>query len=186
MATNTVPQGGGPETSVFGRFLAPGTDWFYLAFRLIFALLVALHGAQKAFLLWGFPAGANPNGLGALVDVAGWVEIIAALLIATGVLTRLGAGALVVTMVVAYFGVHGALSPVWPWPHLYPNPPGPWPEAITSQLPADVAGNLVTGNAFVAHGGEVTILWFLCAGIIGVLGSRRLGLERLILKREIL
>ena len=167
MATNTSTPGVEPDTSIFGRFFVPYTDHFYLIFRLIFALLVALHGTQKAFLLWGFPAGANPNGLGALVDLAGWVELISAILIGFGVLTRLGAGALVVTMIVAYFGVHGALSPVWPWPHLYPNPPD-------------------GGNAFVAHGGEVTILWFIAAGIIGIMGSRKFGVERLILKREIL
>ena len=167
MATNSVTQGGQQDTSIFGRFFTPNADLFYLIFRLIFALLVGLHGAQKAFLLWNFPAGANPNGLGSLVDLAGWVELIAAFLIGFGVLTRLGAGALAVTMIVAYFGVHAALSPVWPWPHLYPNPPD-------------------GGNAFVAHGGEVTILWFIVAGIIGVMGSRKYGLERLILKKEIL
>ena len=188
MATTNAnaPGGAAQDTSLLGRIFLRYTDEFYLLFRLIFALLVFLHGIQKAFLLWNFPAGANPNGLGVLVDLAGWVELISAILIATGVFTRLGAGALVATMVVAYFGVHGALSPVWPWPHLYPNPPGPWPDAITSQLPADVASNLVTGNAFVAHGGEVTILWFVCAGIIGILGSRKYGLERLFLKKEIL
>lgn len=164
MSTNNATTA---DTSIFGRILARFTDEFYLVFRLIFALLVFLHGIQKAFLLWNFPAGANPNGLGALVDLAGWVELISAILIACGVFTRLGAGALVVTMIVAYFGVHAALSPVWPWPHLYPNPPD-------------------GGNAFVAHGGEVTILWFICAGIIGILGSRKYGLERLILKKEIL
>ncbi len=166
MATN-ASQSGEQDKPIFGQFLTRYTDEFYLAFRLIFALLVFLHGIQKAFLLWGFPAGANPNGLGALVDLAGWVEVIASLLIAFGIFTRLGAGALVVTMIVAYFGVHAALSPIWPWPHLYPNPPD-------------------GGNAFVAHGGEVTILWFICAGIIGILGSRKYGLERLILKKEIL
>ena len=114
---------------------------------------------RKRFLLWDFPAGANPNGLGLLVDIAGWVELAAAIFIGFGILTRLGAGALVAMMIVAYFGVHAALSPVWPWPHLYPNPPD-------------------GGNAFVAHGGEVTILWFIIAGIIGVLGSRKWGLER--------
>ena len=154
---------GSGDSGIFGGILGKFTDEFYLLFRLIFAFLVALHGAQKAFLLWGFPAGANPNGLGALVDVAGWVELIAAFLIAFGVLTRLGAGALVVTMIVAYFGVHAALSPVWPWPHLYPAEGG-----------------------FVAHGGEVTILWFICAGIIGVLGSRKYGLERMFCGKEIL
>ena len=163
----TMTKGDVQESGFFGRFFQPYVDEFYLLFRLIFAFLVSLHGAQKAFLLWDFPAGANPNGLGALVDIAGWVELLAALLIGFGVLTRLGAGALVVTMIVAYFGVHAALSPVWPWPHLYPNPPD-------------------GGNAFVAHGGEVTILFFICAGIIGILGSRKWGIERHFFNKELL
>ncbi len=93
------------------------------------------------------------------------MELAAAIFIGFGILTRLGAGALVVMMIVAYFGVHAALSPVWPWPHLYPNPPD-------------------GGNAFVAHGGEVTILWFIIAGIIGVIGSRKWGLERHFFNKE--
>jgi uncharacterized membrane protein YphA (DoxX/SURF4 family) len=93
--------------------------------------------------------------------------VIASILIALGIFTRLGAGALVGMLIVAYFGVHAALSPVWPWPHLYPNPPD-------------------GGNAFVAHGGEVTILWFAIAGIIGVIGSRKYSIERAIFGREIL
>ena len=155
------------DESFFGRVFLPYQDEFYLLFRIIFSILVFLHGIQKAFLLWDFPAGANPNGLGLFVDIAGWVELISALLIGFGVLTRLGAGALVVTMIVAYFGVHAALSPVWPWPHLYPNPPD-------------------GGNAFVAHGGEVTILWFTIAGVIGILGSRKYGIERWWRGRELL
>ena len=161
MATNTSPASGGTaqDTSLFGRFFLRYTDEFYLLFRLIFAFIVALHGAQKAFLLWGFPA-AHP--LGARVDIAGWVEIIAALMIGFGVLTRLGA--LVVVMIVAYFTVHsGGVAP-----HIFPNPPGD------------------TGSAFGAHGGEIPILWFAIAGIIGIMGSRKYGLERLILKKEIL
>ena len=150
-----------PDTSIFGRYFLRYADEFYLLFRLIFAFLVALHGAQKAFGLWGFPV---PAGM-PIVNVAGWVEFIAALLIGFGVLTRLGAGALAVMMVIAYFMMH---APNGLWPHLFPNPPGD------------------TGSAFVASGGEVTILWFAIAGIIGILGSRKLGLERLILGREIL
>ncbi len=167
MASHSESAAVSSGSGIFGGVLGRFADEFYLLFRLVFAVLVALHGAQKAFLLWGFPAGANPNGMGALVDLAGWVELISAVFIALGIFTRLGAGALCVTMVVAYFGVHAALSPVWPWPHLYPNPPD-------------------GGNAFVAHGGEVTILWFIIAGIIGVLGSRKYGLERKIFGREIL
>ena len=96
------------EPGIVGRYIQPYTDEFYLFFRLAFATLVGLHGAQKAFLLWDFPAGANPNGLGTLVDIAGWVELISAFLIGLGILTRLGAGALLATMIVAYFGVHAA------------------------------------------------------------------------------
>ncbi len=151
------PEGGG----IFGRFFLSFTDEFYLLFRLIFAFLAALHGAQKAFGLWGFPVPAPMP----IVNVAGWVEFISALLIGFGVLTRLGAGALVVTMIVAYFMMH---APNGIWPHMFPNPPGD------------------TGSAFVASGGEVTILWFACAGIIGIMGSRKWGIERLVFKRELL
>ena len=54
--------------------------------------------------------------------------------------------------------------------------------AKTAATPGGESETLI----FVAHGGEVTILWFICAGIIGVMGSRKFGLERLILKKEIL
>ena len=160
MATNVSSEQS--DSSVFDRIFTPYRDEFYLLFRLIFAFLVALHGAQKAFLLWGFPA---QHPLGAYVDIAGWVEFISAFLIGLGILTRLGAGALVVTMVVAYFKVHSGNGI---WPHLYPNPAGD------------------TGSAFGAHGGEVTILWFAVAGVIGILGSQKYGIERLIFKKELL
>ena len=143
------------EVGVFGQVLARYFDELYLVFRLVFSFLVALHGAQKAFLLWGFPA-AHP--LGALVDIAGWVGFICAFLIGIGIFTRLGAGALCVTMVVAYFRVH-ANNGIWP--HIFP--PGGYGE----------------------NGGEVAILWFIIAGIIGVLGSRKYGIERLVFRKEI-
>lgn len=157
MATNAT-QSGEQDKPIFGQFLTRYTEEFYLVFRLLFAFIVALHGAQKAFLMWGFPA---EHPLGWKVDVAGWVEFIAALLIASGIFTRLGAGALCVVMVVAYFDVHfmnGAGAP-----HLFPPMGG-----------------------FGAHGGEVPILWFTIAGLIGVMGSRKYGVERMFFKKEIL
>ena len=157
MAVGTREPG---ENPVFGSFFLKYKDEFYLLFRLIFAFIVILHGIQKAFL-WGFPA---DHPLDPWVDIAGWVEVIAALLIAFGFLTRLGAGALVVTMIVAYFKVHAGNG----WPHIFPNPPG------------DV------GSAFGAHGGEVTILWFTIAGIIGILGAGKYALDRAIFKKEVL
>lgn len=150
MATNTTTQNGGPETSIFGRFFVRYTEEFYLLFRLIFAFLVSLHGVQKAFQMWGFPPPGAEGGPPGIVYLAGWVELIVSLLIGLGVLTRLGAGALCVTMVIAYFMMHV----------------GKWP--------------------FQPGGGEVAILYFAVAGIIGIMGSRKYGLERLILKKEIL
>ena len=85
--------------------------------------------------MWGFPA---EHPLGALVDIAGWVEFISAFLIGLGIFTRLGAGALCVTMVVAYFRVH-ANNGIWP--HIFPE------------------------GGYGANGGEVAILWFVIAGI---------------------
>ena len=86
------------------------------------------------------------------MDIAGWVEFIAAILIASGLLTRFAAGALVIQMIVGYFDVH---LPNGLWPHLY----------------------LATGG-FGAHGGEVGILYFAMAGVVGVLGSRKYDIER--------
>ncbi len=141
----------------FGNVFLRFKEEFYLLFRLIFAFMLALHGAQKAFLLWGFP---SDHPLGVKVDIAGWVEFFAAILIASGVFTRLGAGAIVVVMVVAYFDVH---APNDIWPHIYPGMGG-----------------------FGAHGGEVPILFFTIAGLIGILGSRKYGLEKMIFGRELL
>lgn len=145
------------QPGIFGGILEKYADEFWLAFRVIFALIALLHGVQKAFGLWGFPSGMHP--LSPMVDIAGWVELISALLIGLGLLTRLGAGALCVTMIVAYFMVH-TNSPVWPWPHLFPE------------------------GGFGAHGGEVPILWFIIAGIIGVIGGGKYTLDRVIFKRE--
>ena len=147
MATNAGSQPS--DNGIFGRLFGHFTEEFYLLFRLIFAFVVALHGAQKAFGLWGFPGSFSPPPM---VYVAGWVEFIGALLIGFGFLTRLGAGAMVVTMVVAYFMAH---SPRQPWPHL-------------------------------DGGGEVPLLLFAIAGIIGIMGSRKWGIERLLFGKEIL
>ena len=148
------------ERGIFGRIFIPFQDEFYLLFRLGFAFIVGLHGFQKAFLLWGFPAGANPDGMGTFVDIAAWVEVISAFLIGLGILTRLGAGAIVVTMIVAYFSVHANNGL---WPHQFPGEGG-----------------------FAAHGGEVPMLWFLIAGIVGILGSRKWGIERHFFGKELL
>ena len=147
------------QPGVFGGILEKYADEFWLVFRVVFAILAFLHGIQKAFGLWGFPAGAHP--LTPLVDIAGWVELISAILIGLGLLTRLGAGAICVTMIVAYVRVH-MMTEAWPWPHIGYE------------------------GGFGAHGGEVTILWFIVAGIIGVIGGGKYALDKIVFKREVL
>ncbi len=132
---------------------------FYLLLRLSFALLTGMHGAQKAFLMWDFPA---DQELSPLVDVAGWVEAISALMIAAGLLVRLAAGAMVILLPVAYFVVHFERGL---WAHHY------HPEE---------------GFTTLHHGGEVVMLHFLIACVILVLGGRKWSLERLIFKKELL
>lgn len=88
------------NSGFFGRFFGLYTEEFYLLFRLAFALLISLHGAQKALLLWGFPAD----------------------------------------------------------------------EGFTT----------------LHHGGEVVFVYFMCAGIIGILGSGKWGLERMKSGKELL
>ncbi len=53
---------------LFGQFLERWSEEFYFLFRLFFAFFAFLHGIQKAFLLWGFPA---DHPLGVKVDIAG-------------------------------------------------------------------------------------------------------------------
>ena len=68
---------------------------------------------------------------------------------------------LVVTMILAYFQVHAKQRDM---AHTY--------------FPAE--------GGFAAHGGEVPMLWFLIAGIIGILGSRKWGIERIFFGKELL
>ncbi len=145
-------------SGIFGRFFGRWTEEFYLLFRLFFSVIIFMHGLQKSFLLWGFP---QDHDLGIWVDIAGWVELVGAPMMALGVLTRLAGGALAVQLFVAYFTVHAGR--------------GLWPHAYTAE-----------GFTTLHHGGELVVIYFACAGLIGVLGSGKWGLERLYRKRELL
>ena len=83
----TPPFEGDQGSPIFGQLLLRFADEFYLLFRLILAFVAALHGAQKAFGLWGFPV---PHPERPIVTVAGWVELISALLIGLWGLHPLG------------------------------------------------------------------------------------------------
>jgi putative oxidoreductase len=78
--------------------------------RLIVGLLFASHGGQK---ILGFPPGGH-GAEGGLMVVGGWIELVCGLLVAVGLLTRLGAFIASGEMAVAYFMVHahGSFFPI--------------------------------------------------------------------------
>lgn len=90
------------------RFLGRYTDVIYALFRIIFGLLFASHGAQKHLGMFG---GQRPDA--PLPLIAGWIELIAGLLIALGLFTGLAAFIASGTMAAAYFIAH-ASGGFWP------------------------------------------------------------------------
>jgi putative oxidoreductase len=126
------------------------------AFRIIAGLLFALHGSQKLF---GWPvAAAAPIEVGSWpLWWAGLIELVAGLLIAVGLFTRIAALIASGEMAVAYFWKH--------WPPLEGPPQSFWP---------------------MENGGEVTLLYcfgFLAlaglgAGALSVDARRRSGVAR--------
>lgn len=87
-----------------------------LLVRLVVGLTFVGHGAQKLF---GWFGGYGPKGTGAWLEsigikpgvfmavLAGLGEFVGGLLFAAGLLTPIGAGLLIITMIVAIFSVHG-------------------------------------------------------------------------------
>src|SRR4051812_19584392 len=90
------------------RFLERFTDVLYAAFRIIFGLLFASHGAQKVFGLLGGEKATAP-----LMVVGGWIELVTGLLIALGLFTGIAAFIASGEMAVAYFMAH-APNGFWP------------------------------------------------------------------------
>ncbi|WP_442955818.1 DoxX family protein [Paenibacillus sp. y28] len=87
-----------------------------LIVRLVVGLLFVGHGAQKLF---GWFGGYGPKGTGgffesigikpgvAMAVIAGLLELVGGLLFAAGLLTTVGAIAIIATMLVAIIKVHG-------------------------------------------------------------------------------
>jgi putative oxidoreductase len=97
------------------RFLEPFIEPIYALFRIMFGLLFASHGAQKLLGMFGGIDGQGgkmgpEQGLG---YVAGWIELVAGLMIAIGLLTGIAAFIASGTMAVAYFMAH-ASGGFWP------------------------------------------------------------------------
>ena len=91
--------------NALSRFAAP----VYSLLRLIAGLLLATHGAQKVFGMFG----GKVAGL-AHMQFAGWVELVCGLLVAIGLATRPAAFLCSGVMAAAYFMAHagGGWHPV--------------------------------------------------------------------------
>ena len=89
-------------------FLARFTDIIYTAFRIMFGLLFASHGAQKVLGMFGGPVQTD-----LLPVVAGWIELVGGLMIALGLFTGIAAFICSGQMAVAYFMAH---APGGSWP----------------------------------------------------------------------
>ena len=76
-------------------------DPVYCILRLLSGLMVATHGAQKVFGMFGGKVAAAPH-----MVFAGWVELVGGLLIALGLFTRPAAFLSSGLMAVAYFMAH--------------------------------------------------------------------------------
>jgi putative oxidoreductase len=86
---------------------------FYSVMRLVAGLMFFCHGAQKIFG-WFRPPGQPAEPLAPIMVVGGWLEIVAGVLIAVGLFTRLAAFVASGEMAVAFFMMHakGSILPI--------------------------------------------------------------------------
>ena len=86
---------------------------FYSIMRFVVGHMFFCHGAQKIFG-WFTPPGQPGGALPPLMVVGGWIEIVAGLLIAFGLFTRLAAFISSGEMAVAFFMMHakGSILPI--------------------------------------------------------------------------
>jgi putative oxidoreductase len=85
------------------------SDPIYAAFRIVFGVLFAFHGAQKLFGAFG----GKVMPIGSQLWMAGVIELVGGILIAIGLLAGLVALIASGEMVVAYFTAHVPRG-VWP------------------------------------------------------------------------
>jgi putative oxidoreductase len=103
---------------MFRKLIATAPTWYTLPVRLALGIIFMAHGAQKVFGWWGGP-GLNaflenqgrpaPFGLRPAwlwMGAAAAAELIGGFMVFIGLLTRLGALSIAITMLVAMFGVH--------------------------------------------------------------------------------
>jgi putative oxidoreductase len=91
------------------RWLQRFEQPLYAVLRVVAGLLFLCHGAQKVLGGFGGPGGSLPP----LLQVAGWIELVAGALIALGLCAAIAAFVASGEMAVAYFQAH-APNGAWP------------------------------------------------------------------------
>lgn len=106
---------------MFRKLIATAPTWFTVPVRFTLGLIFIAHGAQKVFGAFGGRglsaslAGEPPYSFmrpsWLWLGAAAFSELIGGALVLTGLLTRVGAFLIAITMLVAMFGVH--------WPNFF-------------------------------------------------------------------
>lgn len=101
---------------MFRKIIATAPTWITVPVRIALGVVFIAHGAQKVFGLWGgrglsaYLEGTPPFGFmrpGWLwLAAAAFSELVGGILVLLGLLTRFGALAIAIVMLVAMFGVH--------------------------------------------------------------------------------
>ncbi|MBA3766322.1 MAG: DoxX family protein [Acidobacteria bacterium] len=101
---------------MFRKIIATAPTWITVPVRIALGIIFIAHGTQKIFGLWGgrgfsaYVEGTPPFGFmrpGWLwLAAAAFAELLGGVLVLLGLLTRFGALAIAIVMLVAMFGVH--------------------------------------------------------------------------------
>lgn len=95
------------------RFLGRFAPHLFAILRIIAGLMFAMHGTQKVFAWPGAGPGGGGGPLPPIMVAAGWIEVVAGVLIAIGFFASFAAFIASGEMAVAYFKVH-APNGFWP------------------------------------------------------------------------
>jgi putative oxidoreductase len=140
------------------NFLNRYADTVYCFMRLIVGLLLACHGLQLVFGMFGGMSGSDK----AIMQVGGWIQLVGGFMVAVGLLTRLSAFICSGTMAVAYFMFHVG-NAATPMAKFFP---------ISSAGPA------------FSNRGELAVMYSWIFLFIFFYGSGRLAIDALICKNK--
>ena len=91
---------------ILGRY----SEYVYAIFRIVFGLLLLMHGTQKFF---DFPGAKQPMGsLSGMLLVSGIIELVCGFLVMIGFFSSLAAFLATGMLAVAYFMVHQPMAPM--------------------------------------------------------------------------